>query len=437
MIDNIRLVNPNFIRVGGYFYTFNNQNSILFQKADDGTIAFGYPLDTPLTNQIKSLDYDGESFWTLEWINDSDADQGFRIKRWVITNFVAFLQQTFSYATNATDTFESSAFALEKYEGTIVANGAENTSVIQVSFSGDPDIFNLLTPGTPLFLGPSTKTSPTDFTGQTLRVLVSSISAPNIVNLTAPKSVGFSAGDKVRFSKHLWIFNQHHLKTLNVGSLYKAATSDGAIISRNQSGTFKDINGAIFHNVQSFTPSSPLADFNGYYLLFIRTSNLLFIDVLDSQLDVALSAVQNVISNSTTTIFTVFDLAAESNTLFRLQQNFNIAGTESTSTTYNYQLATFRPFPTAIALSAVEPIIPAGAGVAMSVITATVTDQYAQPFVTSPASSITFAATGGGSGSSLSNTSAIPLNSLGQASVTYTSGATAGLVTITATVTIA
>lgn len=436
MIDNIRVVNPNMIRADGYFYTFDHQSDNLFQKADDGTIAFAYPLDVPLSNQIKSLDFDGESFWTLEWINDSDADQGFRIRRWVIQDFVLSLQQTFIFATNGTDIFESSAFALEKYEGTIVANGAENLNTVQVTFDGDPDIFSQLTPGTPLFLGPSTKTSPTNFSGQTERVIVSSTTAPNIVTLTAPKNVGFSSGNKARFSKRLWVFNENHLLTEDAGSLYKISAADGSILSRTSGGAFKGVNSAIFHNVQSYESGSPLEDFNGYYLLFIRSASLLFIDVLDPQLTILLSAVQNVISVSTTTIFSVFDLGAEGNTLFRLQQNFNVAGTETTSSTFNYQLATFRPFPTAIALTAVEPIIPAGNAVATSIVTATVTDQYAFPFVTSPPSTITFTATGGGTGSGLSNTNPIPLDSNGQATVTYTSGTTAGLVTITATVTI-
>jgi len=435
MVQNIRLVHPNVTRDGPYFYTFDHQSDNLFQKADDGTIAFAYPLDVPLSNQIKSLEFDGESFWTLEWINDSDASEGYRIRRWIIQDFVMFLQQTFTKSTNATDIFESSCFALEKYEGTVVANGAENLNVVNVTFSGDADVFNLLTPGTPLFLGPSTKTG---FIGQTQRVIVNSITAPNIVTLTAPKTVGFNSSDKVRFSKNLWVFNEHYLTNQDVGGLYKLNALDGSVIQRDgPSGSYLGVNSAIFHDVQSFTAGSPLFSFNGRYLMFIRTANLLFIDILDPQLTVQLSSVQNIISPGTTEIYTVYDLAAEDNTLFRLQNKFNIAGAESSEGTFNYQLATFRPFPTAIALTAVEPVLPAGNGVATSTITATVTDQYAQPFVTSPASTITFSTTGGGTGSSLSDTSPIALDSDGQASVTYTTGTSVGLVTIDAVVTIA
>jgi hypothetical protein len=169
--------------------------------------------------------------------------------------------------------------------------------------------------------------------------------------------------------------------------------------------------------------------------LFIRGSNILFIDVNDPQLTVVLSASQNNINPGGTEVYPVFDLGIEGNTVFRLQLKFNINGSETTEDKYNYQLATFRPFPHAIALTAVEAIIPAGAGLSTSTITATVTDQYLLPFVTSPASTVDFATTGGGTGSGISPTT-VTLDSNGQAVITYTSGATAGLVVISAEVNI-
>lgn len=438
MVKNIRLLNPNMTNVAPYFYSFDHQTDTMIQKADDGTLAFAYPLDTPITNTIRSLEHDGESFWTLERITESTPANGFRIRRWLIENFVMVLQQTFEYATNSTDVFESDAFTVERYEGTVVANGTENTNLINVTFEGDhTTIFNLLTPGTNLFLGPSSKISPTNFTGQTLRVTVNSTTVPNLVTLTTPKTVGFSSGDKVVFSKNIWFFNQHYLTSASAGALYKASSTSGSIISRTQGGAFRDIGSAGFHNVESFPTGTVLEDFNGHYLLFIRTNNLLFIDVNDSNLPVVLSAVQNNLNTDATAAFTVHDMGIAGNTIFRLQTNFNINGTETTESTFNYQLATFRPFPTAIALTAVEAILAAGAGVSTSLITATVTNQYALPFVTLPASTIQFSTAGGGTGSSLSNTGQIPLNSNGQAFVTYNSGATAGLVTIGAIVTIA
>ncbi len=427
MIENIRLINPNFTRIDGYFYSFNEETNTMIQKTDDGTLAFAYPLDTPITEEITSLQYDGESFWTMEYVDAGTPEDGFRIKRWVIENFVMILQQTFNFATDAVDTFESKAFTIERYEGTLTSGAIENTSTFNVSF--DTDIFALITPGTKLFLGPSTKGG---FVGESESVTVSTTGGGNSVIVNAPLTNGFVSGDKVVFGKNIWFFNENFLKTLGVGALYKASVLDGTVLSRTSGGAFIGVNGCEFVEVDSFTGA--LAIHNKPFLIFIRTTNLLFIDVSDSNLITELSSLQNNLSSDTISVFPVFDMAFESNTIFRLQQNFNIGGTDSSSGTFNYQLATFRPFPTAIALTAVEAILPADSGASSSLITATVTDQYALAFVTSPAATIQFATTGGGTGASLSDTGQIALDSDAQAFVTYTTGDAVGLVTITATV---
>lgn len=434
MVQNVRLINRNFTRDQGYFYSFDHQTDTLIQKADDGTLAFAYPLDTPITNQIISTEFDGQSFWAMERINDGDPDQGFTISRWVIENFVLVLQSTFIFQTDSNDDFESNAFTVERYEGNLTAGIGVGGTELTVTFDNDTngDIFDLLTPGTRLFLGPSSV--PAD-EGQFTTVTVNSTTAPDTVTLTGPIGVSFNSGDDITFSKNIWFFNQHYLKQRDTGALYKVNALDGSILSRTQGGAFKDINAAGFHNVQSFQAGTPLETFNGQYLLFIRTNSLLFIDVNDPQLTTVLSAVQNNLSADTTEVYDVEDLAIEGNTIFRLQTKFNINGDESTESTFNYQLATFRPFPTAIALTAVEAVIPAGNGVSSSTITARVTDQYALPYLTSPAGTIQFSTTGGGTGSGLSNTGEIPIvQSNGEVVVTYTSGITAGLVTISAEV---
>lgn len=440
MIQNIRLINGNMTRVDGYFYSFDEETDTMVQKTDDGTLAFAYPLDTPISQEVVDLEYDGESWWTLEHISSTPED-GFVIRRWVIENFVMVLQQTFTFATDANDTFESNAFSVEQYEGTITANGAENNNQLTVSF--DSDIFALITPGTNLFLGPSTKTSPTDFTGEFLRgTAASTTPATKTITLTSDKSVGFATGDKVVFSKNLWVFNEHHQKQTDAGSLYKMSVLDGSILSRTKGGAFKDIQASGFVDLIAANPpsgvfSGSLTSFNKRsYLIFLRTNNLLFIDALDSQLTTELSAVQNNLSPDTTEVFPVFDMGLEGDTIFRLQKKFNINGTQSTETTFNYQLATFKPFPTAIALTADPAILPADSGNSNSTITATVTDQYALPFIQSPAATITFQTSGGGTGASLSDPGPIALDSNGQATTTYITGDAAGLVTISAEVTI-
>ena len=437
MVQNIRLINKNMTRIGGYFYSFDEETDSMVQKTDDGTVAFSYPLDTPITREIVTLEYDGESFWTQEHISGTPAD-GFKIQRWVIENFVMVLQDTFTFDTDATDTFESNAMTIENYEATLTAGAAANTSILFAS-SFDTDVFAQITPGTKMFIGPSTRAGDV---GESESVIVSSTvtDGSGKINLTAPLVAGFSSGDTITFSKNIWFFNEHFLKTTDVGALYKVSSLGGSILGRTLGGAFLGIDGTTFADLSKdggvFPPGGDLAVHNKpSFLIFMRTQSLLFIDVLDSNLTTELSAIQNNINVATTEIFDVYDLAQEGDTIFRLQDKFNIAGTESTNA-YNYQLATFDPFPTAISLVALPAILPASAGAATSIITATVTDQYLLPFVTSPASSITFSFSGGGTGSGLSPSSG-DLDSNGQRTTTYTSGDTAGLVTIAATVTIA
>jgi len=260
---------------------------------------------------------------------------------------------------------------------------------------------------------------------------VNSTSAGNKVTFTSPLTNGFNSGDPIVFSKNIWFFNEHFLKSLDVGALYKVGALDGSILGRTQGGAFKTVSSTDFIEIDSFTGS--LAIHNKPFLIFIRTNNLLFIDINDSNLLTELSSIQNNLSVDTTTVFEVFDLAHEGDTIFRLQTSFNINGDESSESTFNYQLATFKPFPTAISLTAVPAILPADSGASNSLITTIVTDQYALPFGAG-GSTIQFATSGGGTGSGLSETGTISLPANGTVSVTYTTGDEAGLVTISAEV---
>jgi hypothetical protein len=433
MVENIRLINRNMTRIGGYFYSFDDETDSMVQKTDDGTLAFSYPLDSPIPREVVSLEYDGESFWTLEH-RTATANEGFIIRRWVIENFVMVLQDTFTFTTNATDTFESDAMTVENYEATLSAGASAGTNEIFAS-SFSTEVFAQITPGTAMFIGPSAHAT---YLGQSERVLVSSTitDGSGKINLTAPLGRSFVTGDTIVFSKNIWLFNQNYLKTTGVGALYKISSLAGNVLSRTQGGAFVDVNAAGFADLTGTFTAADLVQFNKpSYLIFVRTNSLLFINVFDSNLTTELSAVQNNLSINTEEVYDIFDLAQEGNTIFRLQEKFNIAGEESTHA-YNYQLATFAPFPTAIALVAVPAILAASNAGSTSNITATVTDQYLLPFVTTPTSQITFSQSGGGTGSDITPAGPLNLDPNAQATTVYTSGTTEGLVTITAVVTI-
>ena len=90
--ENIRFSKSNMVVDSGYFYMFDETNDLLTQKLDDGSISFIYPLDTPLSNTVKSCEFDGIYFWTLENPGTDSI-----IKRWKIENNTCNLKDTFVF----------------------------------------------------------------------------------------------------------------------------------------------------------------------------------------------------------------------------------------------------------------------------------------------------------------------------------------------------
>ena len=82
--ENIRLRKQNFTVVEGYFWMVDEDTDSVVVKTDDGSIAFSYPLDTTITETVKSLEYDGYNIWTLR---ATDTDE-VTIDRWYISNYV-------------------------------------------------------------------------------------------------------------------------------------------------------------------------------------------------------------------------------------------------------------------------------------------------------------------------------------------------------------
>ena len=90
--ENVTLRKRNFVMVDGYFYMIDEDIDSLIVKTDDGTQAYSYPLDTTITDQIVSLEYDGRNFWTLENL----AGNNLRIRKWYLDNYVCKLRTTFN-----------------------------------------------------------------------------------------------------------------------------------------------------------------------------------------------------------------------------------------------------------------------------------------------------------------------------------------------------
>jgi len=139
--ENVTLRKQNVTMVDGYFYMFDEDQDALIVKTDDGTQAYSYPLDSTIDYEVRSLEYDGRNFWSLE---NPGAD-ALIIRRWSFENYVLKLRKTFNIVPTSQHKFNSEAMAIEHYHLRIQADvivGAQTVEVYQPKTKEED--FNLL-----------------------------------------------------------------------------------------------------------------------------------------------------------------------------------------------------------------------------------------------------------------------------------------------------
>jgi len=113
--ENIKLLSSqqrNLTVNQGYFYLFDYAQDNIIVKTDDGNTAFSYPLDTLMSSpQVVSAEFDGVYFWSLQ--NQEPGADDITIMRWKLDNFIAKLQNTFTYTDNGSHKYDSTAFSVE------------------------------------------------------------------------------------------------------------------------------------------------------------------------------------------------------------------------------------------------------------------------------------------------------------------------------------
>jgi hypothetical protein len=171
----------------GCFYMFDEQWDALVKKLDDGTVAFTYPLNTLISNPIKSLEYDKVNFWSLE----TPGGGSVIIKRWKIESNTCNLKDTFDLSPG----YSSEAFTVEHYHTTVATTISGGDGNIQVSKYYDTVISGSVT----LTLGPNNLDQYED-------AIVDSVSGTNIT-LTSGTQYSYEIGDEVSFYLYLWVFN--------------------------------------------------------------------------------------------------------------------------------------------------------------------------------------------------------------------------------------
>ena len=341
--ENVNFRKPSMTVIGGYFYTFDEDWDALVQKIDDGTTAFVYPLNTPISNTIKSLEYDKINFWSLE----NPGGGNIIIKKWLIENNICGLKDTF----NLSPGYSSEAFTVEHYHTSLSTAVPGGGGSIQVDSYYD----TVISGGVTLTLGPNDSDQYED-------VVVNSVSGTNIT-LTSGTQYSYDVDDEVNFYLYLWVFNSN-----GSGSLCKIDARTGSLLNQYNDNEYDNITACTFDRIND------VFDSNVDALIYVKSTNLKFVNTA-SLANYGIMGMDNIRIDAMT-IIPIYDLAISGNTIYRLQDEATYYGSDNDwGSMYNYQVSTIRPFIDSITVTAYPLILPANAK-NVTQVTAAVFDQY-------------------------------------------------------------
>jgi hypothetical protein len=402
--ENITLRKQNVTMIDGYFYMMDESQDAMIVKTDDGTQAYSYPLDSTISNQVVSMEWDGRNFWTLE---NPSGDNAY-IKRWNLENYVLKLRTPFDLIANAAHKYDTEAMAIEHYHLHFHSSVSTPTSVISMyqpkTKQSDFDLVAKLISGSVISLGPN-------INGQTEDIGISSVSVQTFgstetiynVNLNGSTTYEYSGptvtgtdqpdniryGDYATFYNNIWLFNNWDGVSSADGALYKLNAYNGAYQDHYPGGEYKNVRACAFFDVPNYIfdrdwqrietdpldePASRWPKFNS--IAYVRTTNMIFLNPDNFDESFGSMTMDNV-DEDQATVIPIFDLTMEGVNVYRLQNKATYYGTTYSFAggTFNYQLSTLEPFITSISLRANPAILPAN-NTNTSQITAIVKDQF-------------------------------------------------------------
>lgn len=414
--ENLRFKKQHMVFVDSYFYMFDDNTDMLLAKSDDGTTSFSYPFDTVLNSAIISAEHDGVNFWTMEVgpVNDSGEDDVYDamvIRKWRIENYICCLKQTITL-DDVYNTYTADTFTVEHYHCTISGTALEGgySVFLDGEFPGD------------LYAGMEVSLSSNS--GEETITVQDINSAYGEIVLSEPLTGNYADGDSILFYNFIWLFNNADGLDESTGSLYKLNGYSGQVIKKFPSGAYKDITACTFSEISHF---AELGTVNS--LMFVKASNLLFININEASLNYYGSMAMDTIRTNAVDIIKVYDMSVGGNNLYRLQKEATYYGSTISWSEYNYQPATFDKLVASIAMTA-RPSVLAANQVSTSNISALVRDQFGQPIQ----AKLVYFTHDDQDGEIVSGDGGANSDASGEAVAVYKSGLSARIVKITATV---
>lgn len=354
--ENIRFPRSHMAIKDGYFYYFDERNNSLVRKTCDGTLAFVWPVVEDFgISEIKSIEYDGTFFWTLQ--HDDDAVDSI-IKKWFVDNYICRLVDTISLLHTVDDNFSCDTFSLEYYNTTLTTTIPAKTSQITIS-----SYYDKITAGTILTLGPNGDGVHEDVT------VTGTLNSPNTFGLDFYTFNEFPLNTPVTFAKSVWLINDYY-HTQAVGALYEYSLINNRIVTVLQDNDFSGVIASCFCNTGAFQ-----------YVLYVFGNSIRFYNI-NTRSNEKSMYIDNLRANQITTI-PVYELKIADDTIYRLQVGATYYGTDYSWSTYNYQVSTFRAFVDSVSMDINPKILPSN-GLNVATITISVRDQYNDPLQFKP-----------------------------------------------------
>ena len=398
--ENITLRKRNVTMIDGYYYMFDQDQDALIVKTDDGTQAYSYPLDTIISNEVVSLEYDGRNFWSLENPGGNDV----YIKRWNFENYILKIRDDFNISEDGSNKFDSNAMTVEHYHLRFYSDEPAGSNPIQMyvpkTEDSDFDLTAKLQSGMVISLGPNVD-------GQREDISVSSVTNAGTVggqtiynvNLNSATTYDYSGpesptpadpdyrelyGDPASFYNKIWLFNNYDGTDSGSGALYSmSAYTEKGSLTKYPGGEYKNVRACTFYDVPNYifdrawqeTEAEDSTNWPKYNsIAYVRTTNLIFLNPDDHDNSYGSMTMDN-LEDDQATVITVYDLTMEGVNVYRLQNKATYYGSTYDWSSYNYQLSTLEPFITSISLRANPAILPANL-TNTSEITAIVKDQF-------------------------------------------------------------
>jgi len=409
--ENIQIQHGNLtIDRNFVFYTMDHVGGTLISKTSVGAPVQTYTLETTI-REVLSIQFDGYYYWSLE----QPITNGFRVRKWEIgADDIVRVIDDHLYSPDSINSYDVNAIAVEAYIDSLDNQEVPGTTSFDVV---DGQVVRI---GDSIILGPSTATG---FIGiYNFTTVINKVG--NTLTVNVPLNVVFSPGDPIVFSRNFFAFSNTAPSNLD-GALYMYDASNGNPLSMDVSNMYNLVSAATFFKNK---------------LMFIRGSEVIWLNPDTKDINRS-QAINNATTNRSGYV-TTYDLAGDSETLYRLEQEhvyyndgFNRWESENWSPLYNWNTSGVVPEIFFVGLKAHPQILHIHTSdlavddpdALDSEIVVTVLDQFRTPVFNRI---VDFTSNGG----PLSSTQEVT-DENGQVRTTYTASSFSGDVTITAEVT--